>query len=554
MQPWFRLVIAIQLFFILSSYAMAQQQAPAAEPPIFGEELDVRVVNVEVVVTDKQGNRVSGLKPEDFRLRVDGKDVPVEYFTEVKEGRVTAPAGSDPAKVEAGPAPVVGAEGVVPTWYLVFVDDYFPVAAHRNAVLKSLKDDLGRLGPNDRMAVVAWNGGRLSMVSSWSGSRNQLERAFDQAMTRPAHGFDRIRELREFRNDESFARGVTADGGILDLGVTSTGLNERESAYADTLVRQVQAAVGATVSTMRGFAAPEGRKVLLLLSGGWPFSPQTVVRANIAPSRSLQDGDQLFRRLTNTANLLGYTIYPVDVPGIQREAASATAEGPADLTALNLSEQEVEGTLEFIATETGGRSLVNSNRAIALERANSDTRSYYLLGFSPEWKRNDKSHAMAVEVRRPGLKVRSRTGFLDLSRKAEVSMKVESALLFGNLPDALPLPMKLGAVQRTKKGLEVPVTLGLPVNLMTVVPVNGKYAAQLELRFIASDSEGNNSEIPVIPINLTSDKPPTPGKMVKYETKILLRRGKADQLVAAVYDPLSGKIATAEAKLEETKE
>ncbi|HEY9423052.1 MAG TPA: hypothetical protein VIW92_16690, partial [Thermoanaerobaculia bacterium] len=148
--------------------------------------------------------------------------------------------------------------------------------------------------------------------------------------------------------------------------------------------------------------------------------------------------------------------------------------------------------------------------------------------------------------------VRSRAGFLDLSRKAEVSMKVESALLFGNLPGAFPLPMRIGAVQRSKKGTEVPITLGLPVDLMTVVPVNGKYAAQLELRFIASDAEGNSSEIPVIPIGLASDKPPTPGKMVKYETKLLLRRGKADHLVVAVYDPLSGKIATAEAKLEAT--
>ncbi|HSG38376.1 MAG TPA: VWA domain-containing protein [Thermoanaerobaculia bacterium] len=551
---WCRAVLAIQLFFILSSFAAAQQ-APAAEPPIFGEALDVRVVNVEVVVTGKDGNRVSGLKPEDFLLRVDGKEVPIEYFTEVKEGRSVAPAPAEgePATEESGAVPGVGPEGVVPTWYLVFVDDYFPIAAHRNAVLKSLKDDLGRLGPNDRMAVVAWNGGRLSLVSNWSGSRRELEKAFDDAMARPARGFDRLKELRNFQSDEAFAATATDDGRVLDLAVLSSGFNERESAYADSLVRQVQAAVGATVSAMRGFAAPEGRKVLLLLSGGWPFSPQTYVRANIAPSRSLEDGDQLYRRLTDTANLLGYTIYPVDVPGIQREAAGATAEAPADLALFNLGEQEIEGTLEFIAKETGGKSLVNSNRAIALASASSDTRSYYWLGFSPDWQRNDKSHAMKVEVRRPGLQARSRAGFLDLSRKTEVSMKVESALLFGNLPGAVPLPMRLGAAQRSKKGTEVPITLGLPVDLMTVVPVDGKYAAQLELRFIASDSEGNSSEIPVIPISLSSDKPPTPGKMVKYETRILLRRGQADHLVVAVYDPLSGKMATAEAKLEEEK-
>lgn len=550
MQPWFRLVSAIQLFFILSHFALAQQQAPAAEPPVFGEELDVRVVNVEVVVTDRDGNRVSGLKPEDFRLRVDGKDVPVEYFTEVKDGRAAAPGGGEPGEPEPGALPGV-AEGVVPTWYLVFIDDYFAIGPHRNAVLKALKADLGRLGPEDRMAVVAWDGGRLAMVSNWSGSRNALERAFDEAMTRPARGFDRIKELRSFQNDESFASGVTGDGRILDLGVTSSGFTEREYAYAEALVRQVHSAVGATVSAMRGFAAPEGRKVLLLLSGGWPFSPQSYVRANIAPSRSLADGDDLFRNLTNTANLLGYTIYPVDVPGLQTAAADAAAEAPTPIGEFNLREQEVEGAVEFIAKQTGGKPLLDNHRATVLATASSDTRSYYWLGFSPAWQKNDKSHTVKVEVRKPGLEARSRAGFLDLSRKAEVSMKVESALLFGNLPGAFPMPMRLGAPVKSKKRgeREVPVTLGLPVDLMTVVPVNGKYAAQLELRFVASDSEGNSSEIPVLPISLTSDKPPTAGKMVKYETRLKLR-GKADHLVVAVYDPLSGKIATAEGKIE----
>jgi len=42
---------------------------------IFGETIDVRVVNVEVVVTDGSGNRVNGLKPADFHLKVDGKEV-----------------------------------------------------------------------------------------------------------------------------------------------------------------------------------------------------------------------------------------------------------------------------------------------------------------------------------------------------------------------------------------------------------------------------------------------------------------------------------------------
>ena len=62
----------------------------APKLPIFGETIEVRVVNVEAVVTDKRGNRVPDLKPQDFRLKVDGKPVKVDYFNEVRAGQAIA--------------------------------------------------------------------------------------------------------------------------------------------------------------------------------------------------------------------------------------------------------------------------------------------------------------------------------------------------------------------------------------------------------------------------------------------------------------------------------
>ena len=75
--------------------ASAAQDAP---PPVFGETVfgetvDVRVVNVEVVVTDGEGRRVPGLGRDDFRLTVDGEEVAIDYFTEVRAGVVAGGAG-----------------------------------------------------------------------------------------------------------------------------------------------------------------------------------------------------------------------------------------------------------------------------------------------------------------------------------------------------------------------------------------------------------------------------------------------------------------------------
>jgi VWFA-related protein len=324
---------------ILAGFALtvpAPKARAADDAPPFGESIDVRVVNVEAVVTDRAGHRVTGLKPSDFRLRVDGKEVPIEYFNEINDGQALAPPAADgqAAKPTAAPAVQGVAEGAVGTYYLVFIDDYFAVASKRDSILRSIKGDLSRLGPNDRMAIVAYDGGRLAMLSSWSGSPADLAKAFDKAMERKPRGLDRLKEQRELVHDDAFASQATADGAPLDLNVLQTGLNDRQRVYAEGLVRQLKGDVQAAVSTMRALAAPQGRKVMLLLSGGWPFSINTYISGGVGlPIKQIPDGEEIFRPLANTANLLGYTLYPVDLPG-------GTADSDAEGTAPNALQRQ----------------------------------------------------------------------------------------------------------------------------------------------------------------------------------------------------------------------
>ena len=584
-----------------AAQAQAGPRAAAAGDPVFGEEIDVRVVNLEVVVTDRQGNRVKDLSPKDFRLRIDRKPVPIDYFTEVSEGTAVAPtpaAAIAPGAPAAGEQPAAGLPSVEPgevvgTQYLVFVDDFFSIARQRDDVLTALKRDLGRLGPADRMSIVAWEGSRLTRLADWTGSHTELAQALDRAMARPSRGADRRMDHVNFIESQQLLKGGAEDtasllagaGGMVREGL-NPGLSPLELAYGEMLARQVQGAVTGVVGAMRGAAAPAGRKVLLLLSGGWPYSIASYVRGkNSVPlSRELPDGEKLLQPLTRAANLLGYTVYPIDVPGIGSVAADAShsyfedeqqesmvrgvgammkksplgdtattkasanpAPQPSSLTDLgNIEEQEIEGSLQFIAQGTGGKPILNSNRVLALASAAEDTRSYYWLGFTPSWKHDDKSHDVRIEVLRPGLKVRSRDSFVDLSPRAQVAMKVESALMFGSVPGAEPLGVRLGTPVRSRRqGLEIPVSLAIPTSALTAVPIDGKYTAEVQLRFAASDDRGNQSDIPGLRIRLASSKPPADGQYVRYDTKITLK-GKARHLVAAVYDPLSGKVATGE--------
>jgi VWFA-related protein len=521
---------------------------PQPAGPIFGETIEVRVVNVEAVVTDKRGNRVPDLKPQDFRLKVDGKPIKLDYFNEVRGGQTIAP---EPGAAQTIPGlPDLAPGSPVGTSYLVFIDDYFSIAPRRDEVLRSLRDDLVRLGPEDRMALVAYDGKHLNLLSSWSSSSRELARAIEREIETPARGLERQAELRNFRATEP-PRSTADPVRPFRSGFANTQLTIEERAYVSELTGQLERAVAAATGTLRGFASPPGRKVMLMLVGGWPFSPADYAVNDINRpiiEHDVPHGEAVMRPLVETANRLGYTLYPVDVPGIETNAASAQSSAPRPLGAnFGLREQEHEGSLTYLAKETGGKALLNSLRIASLEHVEADTRSYYWLGFTPNWEGKDKRHTIQLEVLRPGLEVRTRDSFLDRSRKAEVSMMVESAMMFGTPPGSPTMPVELGkAVRKGRQQIEVPFTLAIPTDAFTSVPLNGKYASEVELRIAALDEHGDHSDIPVVPLQLSTDKEPTKGHFVRFQYKVTLRRTK-QHLYFALFDPLSNKITTAEA-------
>jgi VWFA-related protein len=548
--------LALTLALITGTAAFAQAPRPGtrlddAPAPTFGERIDVRVVNVEVVVTDKSGNRVAGLPPSDFRLKVDGKEVPIEFFSEVRGGDAIAPGPSEGPTVAGLPSLAPGSP--VGTSYLVFVDDYFSITQRRDEVLNALKNDLARLQPEDRMAIVAYDGRKLDMLASWTGDQAALARALKQALKRPAHGLERVAELHSFDTGRRLRVNDFDPAGRRFL---NNRLDVEELVYARRLVDQVGKSVDAAVSTLRSFASPPGRKVMLLLDGGWPFSAGDYVTNNgnrPILEREIPTGDVLLRPLADTANLLGYTVYPVDVPGLEATAADASLEGPAPTATFPIRQQEIYATLDFVAQATGGQALRAGLRTAALAKAAGDTRSYYWLGFTPANKRDDQHHNVQVEVRRPGVKVRSRSGYVDLSKSGEGAMMVESAMLFGSPAGSQVLPVELGVATRSgRREIEVPIKIALPVAAMTVVPIEGKYRTELELRAAALDEDGNRSDIPTVPIQLSFPKPPEAGKYVPYGIKLKLRRTR-QHLVIAIFDPLGGKVLTAEADVNPPK-
>ena len=376
-----------------------------------------------------------------------------------------------------------------------------------------------------------------------------LTRVLDRARDRPAYGLQRQAERRIYEANQDLR---DADFNPQLEVIQGVGLNIEERQQVDLITQQTQRVVLAASSALRSFANPPGRKVMLLLSGGWPYNPaQWVVND---PSRTIyeadfSDGRRLYQPLVETANRLSYTLYPVDVPGVVSVGVSAidsTLEVAEVRQGLAVDrEQEEEFALNNLAQETGGRAILDASNLDAFERVVADTRSYYWLGFTPSWQGDDAEHKVEIKPRRKGLKIRSRGSFSDLSREREVSMMVESALVFGNPPSAVPLKVEVGRGKRAGWGkVTVPVKVLVPLGLLTFLPQGEGWFADTELRIAVIDEGGSTSDIPVIPLGVRAPRQPTETDFSIYETRVKLRKRPHD-MVVSIYDKATGTILSA---------
>lgn len=330
------------------------------------------------------------------------------------------------------------------------------------------------------------------------------------------------------------------------------GISRGSQLYADA-----ERVVDAAASALRGFAKPSGRKVMLLLSGGWPV-PGT--GANFAANISYAAGNSgrsLLRPLVDTANRLGYTLYPADVKGVETYSMGSAQYrnlGQANFAQSLARDREwaEESSLLYLAEETGGKALIDGASLSALQRAVEDTRTYYWIGFRPTWQENDLRHRVKVEVRRKGLKVRSRDSFTDLSRQTEVSLLLESAELF-NLPipgQSKALDISFGEPEGSgRKKVVVPMMLHIPLDQITLLPYKDGYAALLELRLAVTDDRGNRAGLPVMKLELHRKSLGEGGESATLEVPLKLRR-RPHSLLVSLHDSTSGNLMSQRVGLE----
>ena len=424
------LTFSLFLLFFLTISTFAQ--LPVATPPVEDKDdaikISTNLIQLDVTVTDKDGNVVRDLKPEDFEVYENGKKQNITNFSFVSIN--TAATVADPQPVKPGktaiPIPPVRlkAEQVRRTYALV-VDDLGLNFGNVYFVQQSLKKFVNEQMQDGDLVAIIRTGSGIGALQSFTSDKRQLLAAIDKikwnSYGRSGIGtFDPITTTLK----EDLAGKVRGDGTVRN----PEGIKQdKEFDRANLEIRNDNFSVGtlgALNYIIRGMRDLPGRKAVVLFSEGF------VLTSDGRPNRVLE-GMRVLADLANRSSVVIYTIDPrgLQVPNMANADDVLREVIPLDFNPVTYTDgrtprdsdfRDSQQSLRYLAYETGGVAFTNQNNiGKGLLQAVNDQSSYYLLGYQPDGETFDpkkaKFNKLEVKLTRPGLKIRYRSGFFGIT-------------------------------------------------------------------------------------------------------------------------------------------
>jgi VWFA-related protein len=409
-------------------------QQPQPEPAVPRFRAGANLVRVDAYVS-LEGKPVGDLKAEDFEVFEDDRPQTVELFEYVRargEGVVAAPDGPSPGSTREMLDAARDPEARV---FVIYLDVWHvglngsvrspePIARMLEKVIGS-NDLVGIMTPEitpqnmtlvrrgqglDKVLRDSWTWGeRDKMLTSdpresdiracYPGARDvvakeMIERRREQKTLRSLDGT--IRYLESVRDERKFVV-LLSEGWILfrrndDLaapmgGTPTTGLPPVGVAGGRLTTQPEQSNAGS--GTLEWC---ERERVML----------------------AYVDHELEVRQLAQKANRANVSFYPVDPRGLTAFDDSLGGLRPASPIADAERLRNRQNGLRELAEQTDGAWVLNTNdTAGALERLLADTNSYYLLSYYSTNSRLDgRFRRISVRVKRPGVEVRARPGYL----------------------------------------------------------------------------------------------------------------------------------------------
>lgn len=450
--------------------------------------IDTELVQIDVVVTDKQGKLVSDLKREDFQILEDGKPQTVSHFSVGTAGRqATWLRTSSSSANNSNPAATAGSpqQSFTAGRYVVLaVDDVHLAPGNLMFAKKALNKFLDQqVGTNDQLALITTTGA-LGMYQQFTADREAMKRAVNRLSPRERratsdHDIPRITSYQAelIGNGDPDALELAVQEIMRQFSVDRRMATSEAQGRARAIVQENTSVTVSTLSTLenviRGLRDLPGRKIIVLMSDGFLLG-------------GFSDGRHYdVRRITDAATRAGVVIYSLDTRGLIASipGMDASSRGFSETGALSGARMRIESSsiqaerdgMFALAKDTGGEAIFNNNDINAgLQKVLNDTETYYLLAFEPTTSYRD-GRFRKLEVRlpsRPDLKIRTRKGYFAPDDKA--AEKEARAIAKNEEKDKQKTPEKLAkdqqnaVVAQVREGINALYPLrGIPVEMAT---------------------------------------------------------------------------------------
>ena len=560
-----------------SSPASGQtQSAPTQDAtPLF--RVNTELVQTDVMVFDKGGRFVDGLRPEDFELRIDGKVKPVAFFERIAAGTANETAQLTAARNAVSPG---GGSPVVPPsldrgrTIFFYVDDLHLAPAGLNATQKVIGDFIdNEMGQDDEVAIASASG-QIGFLQQLTNSRTVLRRASQRLTLRSAGVRDTERPfMSEYhatlidRYDRDILAYFIEETRKLNPLLTEEAAEAQVRMRSRFILQQGAQTVGHTLTGLEGLIRSSstlpGRKLVFFVSGGFLLDYR-----NSDPGGKLQ-------RITSAAARSGTVIYSIDARGLVASLTGASVDVPFDNSnrLLRASMDELNATqdgLNALARDTGGKPILNTNALGAgLSRALQETSVYYLLAWEPDRIAQGAGQFRSIEVvlrGKPDLSVRVRRGFFDIEPTPTAAQQekgqekgIESTpedelrqAMSSLYPErAVPISLSTNYLLTTDRRMMIITSLQIPKEYLSFRSDAGKQQATIRIAGLILNDRGQVGAdfTEGIAVSRDATDPLEPRQAVSYTHQIFLDPGLYQVRVAA-RDEGSGRTGGAHAWIE----
>ncbi|MEP6787813.1 MAG: VWA domain-containing protein [Acidobacteriota bacterium] len=422
-------IIAFAVAIICFCLSDLAAQAPTPRPVTNDGDvvkISTDLIQIDVTVTDPSGRAVINLKPEEIEIFENGKKQKITNFSfvsPVKEPAERSGSAVAPRKVDV-PLPTVALrpENIRRTIALV-VDDLELSWESVIAIRRALKKFVDEQMQSGDLVTITRTGSGVGALQQFTSDKRVLYAAIERIKWNPL-GYAGTSPFASIEPTLLQQRMALGDASLTEQDIQeerrkiAEADDERSGVFANGTLTALAYLIG-------GMGELPGRKSVVLFSEGF--------RLRQRDNHGLESGGRIaesLKHLVDLANRSSVVFYTVDARGPQ-----ATAFSSKDLLVLASSDElnEQLGTrteqlrstqegLAYLASETGGISIRNTNDLSAGVGRVLEDQSYYLVGYLPDEETFDPAtrrfNQLDVKVSRPGTKVRYRSGFFNVVNEA----------------------------------------------------------------------------------------------------------------------------------------